>query len=275
MIKDEKTMARRLSDRKENIDQLFQPSQILQKYVAVPLTLMLTFGISSPLLGLTIFVAIVNQSFLSNFMIGKYLGWALKGDTADSVEINVRYAIHSLTNIIKEVYLASITINFLFLIIVIQEDVRTLKSCWLIILFFIGLYWAFMFFDMVGDKWGVTHAAIVSSLLATLYPVTIYFARLVLQPFFDLTYTKIVLELPKDFEIKIDKRKVITIPVEFDRNTTINKFETKTVTFIQQADDRDSVTIKQQADDRDSVTIAKQAQDRDSLPILNISNSAL
>ena len=100
---DQSIMARRLSDRKEMINALFQPSQILQKYVAIPLTLMLTFGISSPLLGLTILVAILNQTFVSNFMIGKYLLFALKGESTDTIEINIVYAINSLTNIIREV----------------------------------------------------------------------------------------------------------------------------------------------------------------------------
>lgn len=71
------SVARRLSDRTEDIDVMFSPSQTLQKYVAVPMTLMLTFGISSPLLGLTIFIAIMNHTFLSHFMIGEYTSLSL------------------------------------------------------------------------------------------------------------------------------------------------------------------------------------------------------
>ena len=74
-----------------------------------------------------------------------------------------------------------------------------------------------MFFDMVGDKWGVVHAAIVSSLLATIYPAVIFLSRNLLQPFYDLTYSKIELQDPKDFQIRIDKSKYSAV---VDRNST-------------------------------------------------------
>lgn len=115
----EPIVARRLSDRKEIVNALFQPSQIIQKYVAVPLTLMLTFGISSPILGITIFVAIISQTFVFKFMIGKYLVFAIKADSPDIVEANLRYAVNSLTNIITEVNIHLIYFSEILIVIII------------------------------------------------------------------------------------------------------------------------------------------------------------
>ena len=75
-----------------------------------------------------------------------------------------------------------------------------------------------MFFDMVGDKWGVVHAAIVSSLLATIYPAVIFLSRNLLQPFYDFTYSKIELQDPKDFQIRIDRSKYSAV---VDRSSTV------------------------------------------------------
>jgi len=75
-----------------------------------------------------------------------------------------------------------------------------------------------MFFDMVGDRWGVVHAAVCSSLLATIYPAVIFLSRNLLQPFYDFTYSKIELQDPKDFQIRIDKSKYAIV---VDRNSTM------------------------------------------------------
>jgi hypothetical protein len=66
-----------VSDVETNKKSLFDPALTLQKYITLPLTVMLTFGISSPLLGLTIFVSILSQTYLNNFMISKYLYYSI------------------------------------------------------------------------------------------------------------------------------------------------------------------------------------------------------
>ena len=79
-----------------------------------------------------------------------------------------------------------------------------------------------MFFDMIGDRWGIKHAAVASSLLVTIYPVILYYLRKILQPLYDLTYSKIELNDPREFEIKIDHNKiVITKVVEIKEDGTV------------------------------------------------------
>lgn len=77
-----------------------------------------------------------------------------------------------------------------------------------------------MFFDMIGDRWGIKHAATASSLLVTVYPIILFYLRKLLQPVYDLTYSKIEFNDPRGFEIKIDHNKMVISKVANKNNET-------------------------------------------------------
>ena len=123
--------------------QMFNPALTLQKYLTLPLTVMLTFGLSAPLLGVTIFASILVNEYLTKFMISKYLHHSVLDagivtetgvNRRDILEKNLSYAVKNLSNVLLE------------------DNVLTIQSCWELMLIFIGMYWGFMIFDMIAEE---------------------------------------------------------------------------------------------------------------------------
>ena len=167
------TQGTRLTDVGVSKESLFDPSLTLQKYITLPLTILLTFGISAPLLGLAIFISIFAQKSLGEFMIGKYLWHAVDHDDDGNIDDTIMVE-KNLTLAVKGLSL-----------MLTEHEVLTVQSCWGVMLFFIGAYWGFMFYDMVADENHSTQLGVTVLLLMTfLYPIIIYFLRMFLQGIF-------------------------------------------------------------------------------------------
>ena len=99
-----------------------------------------------------------------------------------------------------------------------------------------------MFFDMIGDRWGIKHAAIASSLLLTIYPIILYYLRKILQPLYDLTYSRIELNDPREFEIKIDHNKIVITKVEIKEDGAVLNSNSNSNSNSSRIDDNHTIT---------------------------------
>lgn len=129
------------------------------------ITVMLTFGLSYPLLGLMICLFIFFDVIVWRLSIGRYM----KIINADSNTYDINLRILENSNI---------------------DTYKTLTRSWWIIQIIIGFYWSFFIFDVIGSKTSsITSGTIGSVILFFLYTVIFIFADKFLGSEKNLSYS--------------------------------------------------------------------------------------
>ena len=121
-------------------------------------TILFSFGVMIPLVGLVVFISIVGQTMYTEYCIGRYINVITKSNNLNQQE--------------KEVLITQVDSEF------IDLDLILLRSSWQILMF-VGIFYGCFVFDMVGSEVGYSNAlwAPVSLLVISifLYASPMYF----------------------------------------------------------------------------------------------------
>ena len=100
------------------------------------LTVLLTFGLSYPVLCVVITSVMCGENLLWKLVVGKQLEESLRADGVDQSEVSFRYYSDNVTQQMDGSY---------------GHGWLVVKSCRLWLLGTVVVFWSFLFFDMIGD----------------------------------------------------------------------------------------------------------------------------
>lgn len=157
------------------------------------ITVLLTFGISCPILGLCIVQAIVSDYAMSRLSVGQRLEYCASSRSSK---------LESLSQSVKSTVISAEYSNpYQILERDMRDSWRGLFSCFSIISFTVMAFWSLLFFDMIADHHGSLVGGCVS--ISYLSLIIIYFIVLKTKEYFKIVGTETALDslLQKYFNI--------------------------------------------------------------------------
>lgn len=169
--------------------------------LALHATVLLTFGIASPILGIVIIVSIISDCYTTKLLLGKFLYTNLQRETV-SIETNLRIdSVEAIINPIgrvpvgristvaslnsPEVVITPVAVNILEHLDM-YDSWRGVFASYTPSIIVVCVFWAILFFDMIIDKYSLVSGIVVTSVYAIVVPLFLRSLRLLVK----FQYTK-------------------------------------------------------------------------------------
>jgi hypothetical protein len=125
--------------------------------IILHLTVLMTFGLASPILGLVIVVAILNDCWMSTLLVGRYITVLTLASSSSSTAAAVSLADYDQT--------------------IMKDAWRAQYACYWIVIVTVSIFWGILFFDMIADRYGWPDGLSVTANYLILVPPALIISR--------------------------------------------------------------------------------------------------